>query len=114
MKRKKLLKKLLWAFAAAFVLINVVAFFHAYKFTHFTNENVTKTKDARKLSFGDKLKTVFLGINNPRPTNNILPSQQYESIKLKSNKLIECWRIKTDSSKGTVIIFHGYGGNKSS
>ncbi len=26
--------------------------------------------------------------------------------------MIECWSLKTDSSKGTVIIFHGYGGNK--
>lgn len=35
-------------------------------------------------------------------------------VKLQSNKSIECWHIKTYSSKGTVILFHGYGGQKSS
>src|ERR1035437_523159 len=114
MKRKKIFKRLLWALATIFILMNVVAFFHAYKFTHFTSENVTKTKDAKHLSFGNKLKTLFFGIDNPRPTNKTIPSESFETIKLKSNKEIECWLIKTDSSKGTVIIFHGYSGEKSS
>src|SRR5437773_2704643 len=30
------------------------------------------------------------------------------------SELIQCWSIKTDSAKGTVILFHGYGGQKSS
>jgi len=93
--------------------MNVVAFFHAYKFTHFTDENVIKT-DAKKLSTFGKIKTLLIGVNNPRPENNATPGQQFQTIKLQSNKEIECWHIKTDRSKGTVVLFHGYGGEKSS
>lgn len=28
--------------------------------------------------------------------------------------LLDCWLINTDSAKGTVLLFHGYGGEKSS
>ena len=94
--------------------MNVVAYFHAYKFTHFTYNNVVKTKDAKKLSTIDKMKTLFFGIDNPRPVNKGTPTQKFETIKLQSNKTIECWSIKTDSAKGTVILFHGYSGQKSS
>ncbi|MCX6351881.1 MAG: alpha/beta hydrolase, partial [Bacteroidetes bacterium] len=94
--------------------MNIVAFFHAYKFTHFTSDIVTKTKDAKQLSTVEKIKTLFFGINNPRPTNHSTPSQKFRTIKLKSNKEIECWSIKTEKPKGTVILFHGYSGEKSS
>jgi uncharacterized protein len=114
MVKKKYLKKLGEIALAAFILINVIAYFHAYKFTHFDTSIKIKTQDARILSFSQKLKTLFLGINNPRPENTIYPTKRYETIKLKSNKTIECWLIRADSSKGTIILFHGYGGSKSS
>ncbi|MEZ0130943.1 alpha/beta hydrolase [Flavobacterium sp. LBUM151] len=41
------------------------------------------------------------------------PSQKYQTLKLQSNREIECWLIKTENSKGTVILFHGYGAEKS-
>jgi alpha-beta hydrolase superfamily lysophospholipase len=94
--------------------MNFVAFFHAYKFTHFADSNIIKRKDVKKLSTTGKINALFLGIDNPRPVNTITPTQKFETIKLQSNKTIECWNIKTDSAKGTVILFHGYGGQKSS
>ena len=97
--------------------MNVVAFFHAYKFTHFVTENVTKTKSPEKLNTFDKFKTLLFGVNNPRPTNKEMPTN-FERIELQSNKKIECWylknSLKTDTVKGTVILFHGYSGQKSS
>lgn len=114
MTRKKTTKRLLWALLTIFVLMNIVAAFHAYKFTHFVDSNVLKTKDAKHLSTADKIKTLFLGIDNPRPINKTTPTQIFEIIKLQSNKTIECWSIKTDSAKGTVILFHGFSGQKSS
>ncbi|WP_199474259.1 alpha/beta hydrolase [Adhaeribacter pallidiroseus] len=54
-----------------------------------------------------------MGVNNPRPENNELPLQAFQNITLKSNRSIACWHIKTNHSKGTVILFHGYGGQKS-
>ncbi|MGH2564184.1 MAG: alpha/beta hydrolase [Ginsengibacter sp.] len=114
LQRKRIFKRLLWALAIIFLLMNVIAFFHAYKFTHFTSTRVTKTKASKNLSTGAKMKILLFGIDNPRPENNATPSQKFETIELQSNKKIECWSIKADSSKGTVILFHGYGGSKSS
>ncbi len=94
--------------------MNVVAYFHAYKFTHFDPTAKAKTKDAKHLSFFEKIKTVVVGVNNPKPANKLMPTRAFETITLKSNKEIECWHIKSDSSKGTVVICHGYSGTKAS
>lgn len=115
MKKRKLFKRIFWIIITLFILMNIVAFFHAYKFTHFAGNNiVSKTKSPDKLTAFAKIQALLFGISNPRPVNNTAPTQQFETIKLKSNKIIECWSIKTDSSKGTVVLFHGYGGEKSS
>jgi uncharacterized protein len=115
MKKKKIFKRILWLCVVVFILMNVVAFFHAYKFTHFAEAgNASKTNSPGKLSFLQKIKILAFGVSNPRPVSHITPAQKFEAIKLQSNKEIECWSIKTDSSKGTVILFHGYSGEKSS
>lgn len=97
-----------------FVIMNTIAFFHAYKFTHFDEAGGTRIKDARQLSFTQKLGLVLFGVDNPRPQNKTIPKDRFETIKLKSNKEIECWLIKAEEAKGTVVLFHGYGGEKSS
>jgi alpha-beta hydrolase superfamily lysophospholipase len=119
-KRRKLTKRFLRLLAISFVLVNVIACFHAYKFTHFTKNLVEKTKSPEKLSPVGKLKTLLFGVNNPRPANKALPKQYYQTISLQSNKKIECWHFTSENSaktgyvKGTVILFHGYSGEKSS
>src|SRR5436190_1258638 len=113
MKRRSF-KRILWILAAVFLVMNIIAFFHAYKFTHFTESNIIRTQSADKLSVTDKVKTIFLGIDNPRPTNTTTPKQSYETVKLQSNKTIECWSIKVKNAKGVVVLFHGYSAQKSS
>ena len=112
--RKKIVKRLLWPLTMIFVLMNVVAIFHSYKFTHFVDSKTAKTKDPRMLTSGQKINTLIFGVNNPRPTNDITPSTEFETIILSSNKKIECWDIKVTNPKGTVVIFHGFSGQKSS
>lgn len=68
----------------------------------------------QKLGMGQKIQTLVFGVSNPRPANLAQPDTLFETIKLKSNKEIECWRINTNNAKGTVILFHGYSGDKSS
>ena len=114
MKIHNLLRKIIRLMLIIFITINVMAFFHAYKFTHFSENNSEKTKSPEKLSSLEKVKTLFFGVNNPKPKNLKFPSQKYEVLKLESNKEIECWLIKNEKSKGTIILFHGYGGEKSS
>lgn len=93
--------------------MNLIACCHAYKFTHFTSQSVSKTKDSKLLSTSEKVKALFWGIDNPRPQNKYWPKPPYETITIQSNKRLECWLIKADSSKGTVVLFHGYSGEKS-
>lgn len=116
MKTRKLVKRFIWLLAVIFFLMNIVSFFHAYKFTHFVDAGTTKTKRPDELSSLEKLKILMFGVNNPKPIAKIKPKRDYKTIKLQSNKEIECWQIKQnkqDTSKGTVIIFHGYNGDKS-
>ena len=100
--------------------MNIVAIFHSYKLTHFADDSIEKTQKPEQLSFGGKLNALFFGVNNPRPTNTTKPSGYYETIELQSNKKIECWYLnkdnsgKTETVNGTIIICHGYGGEKSS
>jgi uncharacterized protein len=103
-----------------FILMNTVAFFHAYTFTHFTHKKVTKTKDAKQLGTGEKLKTLLFGIDNPRPVNKILPAYPYEILTIQSETRLEAWFIDAKNiapkdvlGKGTVIFFHGFTGEKS-
>ena len=100
--------------------MNIVAIFHSYKFTHFADDSIEKTQKPEQLSFVGKLNALFFGVNNPRPTNKTKPPGYYETIELQSNKKIECWYLnkdnsgKTETVNGTIIICHGYGGEKSS
>lgn len=107
-------KKLVVFGLLLFLAMNIIAFFHAYKFTHFTENKSSKTKSPEKLSSLEKIKTLAFGVNNPKPKNLNIPSQNYQVLKLKSNKEIECWWIKNENSKGTIVLFHGYAAEKSS
>lgn len=112
--KRKWIKRGLWTLAAIFVLMNLIAIFHSYKFTHFANPKKEKTKSPTQLTTGRKIKTLIFGVSNPRPENTSVPTAEYETVKLKSNKEIECWHISSDDSGGTVILFHGFGADKSS
>ncbi|HEY0356447.1 MAG TPA: alpha/beta fold hydrolase [Flavisolibacter sp.] len=112
-KKKIWIKRGIWLLVAIFILMNVMAIFHSYKLTHFSNGDSERTKDAKTLTTGEKIKTLVFGVSNPRPRNKTFPAGEYQTIRLKSNKEIECWLIKAPDPKGTVVLFHGYGGEKS-
>ncbi len=107
-------RRFFWALFVLFILMNVVAYQHAYKFTHFTDKVSSRTKDPKDLSAFSKVKLLVTGIDNPKPKNKSFPSHDYQTIELQSTELLECWQIKTPNAKGTVLMFHGYAGEKSS
>lgn len=114
-RSRKPIKRMMFIAAFIFIiLINALAYFQASKFTHFNSSDPDKTKPADELSLYEKASVLLFGVNNPRPRNINKPACTFETVKLKSNKEIECWSIRCDSSKGTVILFHGYSGEKSS
>jgi len=105
------LKKFLYVLLAVFVLMNVVAFNHAWKFTHFTGTDIPGT-DHKNMSAAGLIKTAFFGIDNPRPARNWLPDRPYETIHIQSNEDLECWMIPAKNARGTVLMFHGYKDDK--
>jgi alpha-beta hydrolase superfamily lysophospholipase len=111
--KRKWIKKVLYGFAVLVFIINVMAIFHAYQFTHFTRIPNGKMQDPKYLSLTQKVKMLFLGAKIPRPENTLVPAKTFKTITLQSNKKISCWLVHTPKAKGTVILFHGYGGNKS-
>ena len=86
--------------------------FHGYKFTHFNGEE-KKIGKTKPLTTADKIKTIFLGVESTRPGDPVLPLQPYQTVYVQSNVKLQCWSLKADSAKGTVIIFHGYRASKS-
>ncbi|BAV08755.1 hypothetical protein SAMN05421788_101211 [Filimonas lacunae] len=110
----RLKKSFLWMVVLLILFLNFVAFFHAWKFTHFTPGLPYKTSSRQQLSLTGKLKLGLLGVDNPRPVTKRLPGVPYQDITLQSNKRIACWLITAPNAKGTIVLFHGYTGEKSS
>lgn len=113
MQKKRMFRRVLWLLLLVFLLLNGIAFMHAYRFTHFSTQAPEKTKEVN-LSTAQKLQLLFTGVSNPKPQQKGVPARPYQTIKLQSNKKIEGWLIERDSAKGAVVLFHGYGGEKSS
>lgn len=113
MKKNSILKRIILISFIVFILMNIIAFFHAYKFTHFSTKGINKTATPEKLTLVNKAKTLFFGVNNPKPINYTFPTRKFETVLLKNDKTIEGWYIKTEKPRGTIILFHGYSGKKS-
>jgi uncharacterized protein len=109
MTKRRLLKLAI----ALFIIVNLVAFQHAYRFTHFSNE-IFERQDPATLSFFAKVQLIFTGIEIPKARNINHPRQEFQTVKIQSTKELDCWKIKTPDSRGTVVMFHGYAGEKSS
>jgi uncharacterized protein len=108
-----MLKKIVTLILLLFLGINVVAFIHAYKFTHFSSRAAERTKDPKELSPLVKTKVLLSGIDNPKPTRTATPGMNFKTIQIKSDVLLEAWHVTAPGSRGTVILFHGYSGEKS-
>ncbi|WP_400191797.1 alpha/beta hydrolase [Hymenobacter sp. B81] len=107
--RRLLLTALLLA-----LLVNVVAFNHAWRFTHFSTEPGGHTAAPEQLSVAGKLWVLATGIRNPRPVNRGQPSFAYQTLHIPSaNGLLESWFGPVPNARGTVALFHGYTSDKS-
>ncbi len=103
----KILKRTLWLLLFLFIVANVVAAMHAYKFTHFSTGG--ERPKSFNLTTAEKLRLLFTGVDNPRPANVYKPLHQYTTVNIQSNVNLECWYMPAvKSPKGTVLLFHGY------
>ncbi len=111
----KWLKRVFYTVITVFVLLNIMAAFHAYKFTHFY-VNVPPAKKPEQMSTGEKASAIFFGINYPK--SKVVDSLHipHSTIVIKTGDSIrlESWYAKADSNaKGTMLMFHGHGSCKS-
>ncbi len=108
-------KKLAFTLLVGFIIVNIVAYNHAYRFSHFEITSNEKTSKPEALNLLNKLKVLVLGITNPKPKNTKFPNITYEVVKLTTQDKYELdtWYIKHDNAIGTVALFHGYTGTKS-
>jgi alpha-beta hydrolase superfamily lysophospholipase len=112
---KRILKGLLKLAIVLFVLLNIVVAFHAYKFTHFYNNGEITIKKAEDKTGWEKTKEILFGINAEKKKNDATIDSTFRTVylKTKDSLKLEAWYIPVDSAAGTVLLFHGHGGNKS-
>lgn len=96
----------------AFVLLNVVAYNHAYRMTHFVREGA-RTKKPEQLSAWEKLGVLFWGVTLPRPELDSNPANvglTFETVTIPSTDGIslEGWYCAHPQPRGAVVLFHGY------
>lgn len=116
---KKWLIRIGYTLLVLFVLLNVVAAFHAYKFTHFYNTAPEK-KRPEDMGFSDKAAAILFGIKYPKSKTVDSLKSMHDTVYIKTQDSIklEAWWLYPPPMpvfpwKGTVIMFHGHGGSKS-
>lgn len=97
-----------------FLLLNVMAIFHAWQFTHFY-PNAEKI-DLQNLSAMGKAKVVLFGYEFPKSIVLQQPSLPFDKVSMlsKDNLKISGWLTRNESTQNAVILFHGHGGTKGS
>ncbi|HKC34693.1 MAG TPA: alpha/beta hydrolase [Chitinophagaceae bacterium] len=96
------------------ILINISAAFHAYRFTHYYDDD--KIRSQRPSEGRPFLRTwrMMTGKKLAKSIIQYYPTIPYDTVQLTtaSGKKLEAWYMKADSAKGTVILFHGLNSNK--
>ncbi len=113
-KRRSVIRWILWALLVQFILINISASLYAYKLTHFYSDPSLRNPATEDNVFAKTWK-LFTGPRYPKSLVEEKPGFAYEIVTLKTAKglAIEAWYCAADSlSKGTILLFHGIGGNR--
>ena len=110
-------RRLLLLFLTVFGFLNAVAFFHAWRFTHFSSEPGLHSPNPEQLTGRQKLWLLLTGIRNPKPDAGPQPAFLVENVTIASpNGPLAAWYAPPDSGRcrGTVALFHGYTRSKAS
>jgi uncharacterized protein len=112
---RAIIRLIVWVLVVQFLLINISAALYAYKFTHLYDNGYSPAPVPGNMLA--KTWRLFAGPRFYKLPAIEQPSFKYSTIPLqtKNKKKIEAWYNQLDSgiAKGTVILFHGLTGNKS-
>ena len=114
---KKTVRLLKWVgnvLLAQLILINISAAFHAYRFTHYYNDDKVRNQQPSQGKPFLRTWRLMTGKKLARTPIQYYPTIPYDTILLTTanGQKLEAWYMKADSPKGTVILFHGLGSNK--
>jgi len=118
---RRSLRVLVTLFFVAFILLNWVAYNHAYRFTH-TDVSLQgehpqgQVYKMSRSSLWDKIGYAFWGISIPKSKNDREPNGDFHLKSIVAGQdTLEAWWMETneDEPKGIVILCHGYGSCKS-
>ncbi len=108
-------KRFAYVMLFVFILLNTIAAFNAYSFTHFYT-GLPPVKKFSELGTGAKTAAIFFGSKFPKSKTVDSFSVAHETIYITTSDSmhLESWYAKADSNaKGTILLFHGHGSSKS-
>lgn len=115
----KWIKRIGYTVVVLFALLNVMAAFHAWKFTHFYTDGV-KVKPPDEMGFMDKASAVFFGVSYPKSiiTDSLREPHVTVHFVTDDSMKLEAWYLAhaVDSlhpHKGTILVFHGHASSRS-
>lgn len=110
---KKVLTRTIIILLILFGLLNVMIYNHAWQLTHFSKNSDHVKKKPEEYTFFEKGKLAFTGVSLPRPKNQEVPANPYETLAIPGPIQLEAWLVKVPEPKGVVLLFHGYQNSKS-
>ena len=112
---KRPLKLLLKSILLLFLFLNIVVIFHAYKLTHFYNREDLAVKNKTSRTRWDTVQDILMGPKAVKQLNQ-QPDTIVQTIYFETSDhlKLEAWYLPSAGNKGTVAMFHGHGGKKSS
>jgi alpha-beta hydrolase superfamily lysophospholipase len=112
-KYRKLIFWFIGLFLLGFILLNSVAAFQAWSFTHFIEPNNSALELNENSSFRHKLESIVFGVEIPKPQNTPVDLDFIEVDTISGKVNLEVWRFDMEPSLGVVALFHGYKSSKS-
>lgn len=99
---------------AQLILINISAAIHAYRFTHYYNDDKVRNQPSSQGKLFLRTWRLMTGKKLAKSIIHYHPGIPYDTIQLTTRKglKLEAWYMEADSAVGTVILFHGLNSNK--
>ncbi len=99
-----------------FAGLNVLAYNQARAMTRFASAGL-RTETPEDLSFWAKIKVMIGGVNTPRPSSRLLPTDlasncEVLSIGVSEYVTLEAWYCNRGETAPLVMLFHGYAAEK--
>jgi pimeloyl-ACP methyl ester carboxylesterase len=116
-KWKRWLVRLFKVVAAGFILLNLLAYRHAWAMMHF-EAGKPRTGLPETLSIAQKIGVLLWGVNLPRPHTDLAVTvlgSAAKSLQIggTGNIRLGAWYCPGPAKSPLVVLFHGYGGEKS-